>query len=294
MRQLPYSSSAAPIHFDFPVEWSAGDLSALTLAVYDEDGNVLQAADPVTLYTDTSLEGAAAQFASEIELDSAAAALAAGDVLEIHGTSAVEVVRIKGLDVTNDTYELESILDNAYDDNDVVIARFANYDLDISTVATFTAGIVLTLVWTPTGTGRQITTMRQVAVSALDVAGLRRNVLDVYPRVYRAFTQPTDKFDRMAQVAERQLGNECSDRGIEIQRVVDQDRMIDVISARMAWLWALGGDEDMIDERKVLGVEDAKQTKWLLSQPVFTDDNQDKIKDDGEYTSREYLPSKGW
>jgi len=294
MKQLPYSSAAAPLHFEFPDEWSAVDLSALTLAVYDEDGNVLQAADSVTLYTATSLEGAVERFASEIALDTAAAALAVGDMLELHGTEGVEKVRLKGIDTTNDTYELEAILDNAYEDNDVVVAVFANYDLDISTVATFTVGMLLTLVWTPTGTGLPITQIVQVAASSLDIAGLRQNFLDVYPRAYKAFTEPTDKLNRMAQIARRQLGNECIAKGLDIERVVDQDRMVDVVSARMAWLWALNGDIDMEDERKVIAAENAKQTAWLMSRPVWADDDQDKIKDDGEFTDHQYFPTRNW
>lgn len=294
MRQIPYSSSSVPIHFEFPAEWDTSLVTAVSLTITDRDGDTLMAADSATMYTATSLDGAVDRFADSIILDSGAGALVVGDMLRLYGSGGSETVRVKGYNGTTYTATLEDVLDNEYADNDVVRAVFCNYTLDVSTVATFTAGLIMNFTWTPTGSGQPVTEQAQIAKSALDISGLERRFSRVYPRAYESFTDPVDRFADMAMEAELQIEQELLSRGLDIQRIANPDSISTVIMARMAYMWTLNGDKEMEDERRVLGGEYEKQVGWLMNSPVWEDKDQDGIEDDGETTDHVPVFGKGW
>lgn len=296
MTQIPYSSSAAPVRLEYPEEWDPAAITGLTLTVTDRGGATLLAATSVTRYTATSLNGDVDQFASSIVLDSGASNLSIGDPLLIVGILGREKVRVRGFDTATKTAELEAILQNEYDDGDSVYGCFADYSLDVSTVATFTAGMIINLIWTPTGTGGAFTQQAQIAATSLEIAGLRQYVADKYPRAYKSFSDPADKFDRMAKIAEDELTVEllASNPPIAIQRIVNTDLVKASVAARMALDWAIAGDDNMEDERKVIGGEYEKHLGWLRQSVVWTDDDMDGIEDDGELRSSEPYFDNGW
>jgi hypothetical protein len=287
MDQLRFGASAWPIHFPFPVEWKGEDVTAVTLAIEDRDGNELMAADAITLYTATTLKVAVERFASSINLADAAGNLSEGDTVKLVGIEGSEAFRIKGWDSTNNVGELEGFTENEYAIGDDVYGLFGDYELDISDTDTFTAGIVLRFIWTPTGSGLPVTWLAQVAASALDISGLRQDFADLYPRAYDAFLVPHDRLDRMQAIAERQLASEAmgDTPPWDIQRVVDQQEVLDTVMVKMAYLWTLNGDKQLEDERKALGEEYAIRKGVLKALALWVDDDQDGIEDDGEKAS---------
>lgn len=292
--QIPYGSDAAPLHFEFPAEWTADDVTAVTLTITNRDNTSLMAADALTLYTDTTLLNAAARYADTVVLAALAGDLEIGDKVRLTGIEGSEVHRVKGWDTDLETAIFESILDLSYEAGDDVIGMFGDYSLDVSDTDVFYAGATMTLTLTPAGSGGPITLEGQIAIHALDIAGLRSAVEDAFPRVYKAYTDPVDRFDRMAQIAERRLSQDMAASNIDIQRIVDQSEIIDAVVVEMAWVWTMGGDDDMVKERQFIGVERSERRAALKNLPIFYDDNQDGAENDDEITSHEWDPDRSW
>jgi hypothetical protein len=294
MRQIPFGSSAVPLKLEYPAEWDPKLVTGVTLTVLDRDGDELMAADSATVYTQTTLNADVDAFASSIVLDSGADDLEIGESLLIEGILGDEFARVKGYDTATQTAELESILENEHDSGENVWGRFCDYSLDVSTTTTYTAGILLTLLWTPTGSGGPITQQVQVAKSALDLSGLELTFSRIYPRAYKALTSTVGRFNDVSDEAERQVTFELMAEGFDIQRLIDTDSMMGPIMAKMAWLWVLNGDDNTEDERRVISGEYDTQMSMLKAAHLWVDHDQDRIEDDGEASSRERYYERTW
>jgi len=294
MRQILYNNSSQTIRLEFPPEWDPSTITDVTITIKDRDGTELLAADSMTLFTDTTLDGAVSRFADSITLDSGTDAVSPGDQLLIDGASGSEIVVAKGFDSTTKDVELVDIANVAHDDGDNVYGLFATYSLDTSVVATFTKGLLMTLIFTPDGSHSVITEEAQIASSQMEIGGLEKSFRLVYPRAYQAFTEQTRKFADMATEAERQVRQELLSRHLDYNRIVDQGTIKDVLMAKMAWLWVLSGDEQHEDERAVISSEYDKHFEFLCNQPIWADDDQDQIEDDNETTIHPHIFRSGW
>ncbi|MCP4545335.1 MAG: hypothetical protein GY835_02575 [bacterium] len=292
MRQILYNSASNILRLEFPTEWDGDSITGATVKITDLDGDELLAATALTLYTSTTLDGAVERFASSVVLDSAATALAPGDMILIAGAEGNETCVVKGYDATTYTAELEEILDNEYADADAVYGLWGTYTLDTTTVATWTAGLVVTLTWTPTGGGQPVTEAAQIAIASLDIAGLRLDLQDKFTRVYDAFTDPVDRFDRIAKQAIRDLKYR-HEGTVDIDRAVDQPRFIRAVMAEMAYIWTLSGDEKIADEYQRIMTE-RDEANRILANPFWVDGNQDLEEDAGETTTHDETPVSGW
>jgi hypothetical protein len=297
MRQIKFNTASVDLRFEYPLEWASADITDLTLTIKNRLGTNIRSGESLTLYTATTLGADAARFASSITLASGAGALTQGDPIRIAGVEGAEIVRVKGYNSTTRVVELESILENAHDSGDAVTGRFGDITIDTTDTDVFPAGLVMTLVWAPFGTGKTTTESAQIAVSALDVEGLDRRFARLYPRAYDAFTKPVYRLADMLDEAERQVRLELRSNNIEYERIIDQDIIAPAIMAKMAWLWALNGDIAKQDERDAIGQEYSKQFALVLRMPIWTDFDQDFSQDsdtDGETTSHEHIFEGGW
>lgn len=293
MRQLRYNATV-PLRIEFPYGWYVTALSGLTLTVLDDNGVELLAADAATLYTATTLDSAATQYTSQLVLAAGAGNPSVGDAFYVLGPNGGETVRVKGYETSTKTIETDEILENAYDAGDDVYGMFGDYSLDLTTVATYTAGKIITLLWTPAGTGTPITELAQIAKTALDIVDLEKRFSTLYPRAYHAFTAPVRKVDEMAAEAETAVTMELEAVGLDIQRLIDQSIMTPAIMAKMACLWLLNGDEDKRDEREFICKEYDKQIGILKQLPLWTDQDQDLAQDAGEVAVYDWAPERTW
>lgn len=296
MKQIVYGSSAAPLRIEYPPDWDPTAISGLTVTVMDRSGNELLSAQAATRYTATSVDGAVDRYSDNFTLDSGAGALSIGDPILLVGDAGKETKYIKGWDNSNKIVEIEGYTDLEYADNDSVYGCFATYALDISNTTTYTAGIIITVLWTPAGTGEPFTQQVQVSKTALAIEGLEKLFRGRWERAYNAFTQPDNRFEEMAEMAQEELINDlmAENPGIDIHRLIDQDTAKWAVMAQMAWIWALSGDENKEDEREIIGAELEKQKKNLTARFLWLDNNQDFIEDDDETTSYQWTPTRGW
>jgi hypothetical protein len=294
--QVKYNHASNPLRIEFPAEWDSKSVTAVNVEVFDNDGAELVSSTPATLYTATTLAAAAARYASSITLDAGAVDLEQDDQILIAGVTGDEVANVKGYDSATKITELDTTLDNPHDSGDAVYGLFATYTLDTTATATFTRGMELTIRWTPTGAIMPFTQRLQVSVSGVDISGIRKELEYSCHRAYEAFTDEVEHFEWMLRKAERQIKKDlrASNPPMDYDRIVDQDEVIDLVVAKMAYLWTQGGDEAIEDERKFWGSEYGTQLGIVKSLPIWEDKDQDNVKDEGEETSHEPIFDRSW
>lgn len=294
MKQITYNSSAHVLKLEIPAEWSAEDLTGVTVQVKDVDGVSLLDATAVTMYTPTTLDGAVSKYSNEITLADTADDVAIRDALDLVGAGGKETVRVKGYDSTTKIATLEDITRNDYDDGDSVYGLFGTYSLDTSDTDVFKLGAQLTVLWTPSGTGQQTRELYQVAKSVSDMIDLRRRFSDLYPRAYDAFTAPTERFESMVFEAEEAIKAEMASDLMNYDRIVDQSIVSIALMAKMAFLWTWNGDVEIEDERNFLELQYDKAYKRITDLPIWQDSNQDDVVDEEEVTSHTPFFERGW
>lgn len=296
MRQIRYNDNTNVVKFEFPTEWDPKLVTAVDISITNKDGTELLASDSVTLFTATTLDTAATRFARQVTLDSGTDALNIGDKILITGDLGDETAYVKGFESVNKVVEITSTngLRNPHESGDAVYGAFGTYTIDTTTVATFTAGLVMTLTWTPTGAGQPITELAQIAKSAFDIIGLEQRFKNLYARAYDDFTEPYEKFADMQMEAEQQVENELLGNGLDLQRVVDQSKLAPLVMAKMAYLWTLNGDENKQDEYEKYKLEYGNEFDRVLQWPLWVDRNQDLIEDDQEVSSHNHIFIGSW
>jgi hypothetical protein len=295
MRQLKYNFATNTLRLEFPDEWEPADISGITLAIHDRDGTELYAATSVTIYTATTLDDDVEAYLSEFVLASGAGAVSPGDILWIDGVAGPERQTVKGYDSTTRTVTVESILDNAHEDGDAVYPCWGTSgSIDTTTVATWTAGLPVTLTWTPTGSGQAFKELAEVSKISLAVEGLERRFEAIYGRAYDDLRTPADKFGIFREESERQLRLELSSNGLDMDRIMDNDVIAPVLMAKMAFLWTLNGDENKTDERQAISSEYEALLAQLLKNPIWTDVDQDGIQDTDEVTDHDPIFLPAW
>jgi hypothetical protein len=297
MRQIPHGESAVPVHFEFPVEWNAKTVTGVTLTIQDTSGNELLAADALTLYTATTLDGDVARFLKTLTLDAAAGDLSRGDKILIEGVSGDEFAIVEGYDSTAKQVEIEQTLNLAHEDGDAVRGAFGDIEVDFSDADDFPAGRELLFIFTPAGSGdSEVTQLAEVAVSSLNIQGFESRFRLIYKRAYESFTRPVRIFDEMVDEARRRLRTDllAHQPPLDIERVVDQDLIAPALMAKMAILWCLEGDDDKKEERETLANSYDKEFSKLCALPIWEDKDQDRTKTDEEVSDHEPIFTKGW
>jgi len=294
MQQLRYNNSASLLRMEFPPEWKPEDLTALTVEVKNEDAEVLQAADAATLYTATTIDGDVDRFATEFILAAGAGPVAIGDTLRLSSAGGDETVVVRGYTAAARTVRIEGILENQYSDGDSVRGLFATYSLDTTDTDAFTLGMVVTLLWNPTGAGHETRTLAQVSKSRVDLMGIRKRFQRLYPRAYSAFTVPDDRFDDMVFEAEEGVKVDMLLALMDFDRIVDQTVVIQVVMARMAFNWTMNGDDAMIEERDFMDTQYNKVLGKIKNLPIWQDSNQNDKKDKDEVTTHQPRFGRNW
>lgn len=285
MKQIRYNDDANVIKFLFPPEWDPQLISDVELQITDENATVLLEDTSINLYTATVLDEAAIRFASSVTLDSEAGDPDIGDPMLIAGDAGDETVFVKGYDADNQILTIEGTLNNAHEAADAVYGAFGSYTIDTTTVADFPAGRSVTLRWTPTGDGVAITELRQIAKTSFDLGGFERDFKDHYWRAWNDMKNPHEKFIRMAGLAELEVSDELMGAGLDLQRLIDQDRLRPLIMAKLAYNWTLNGDENKKDEYEKLGLNYSNKYDRVLQWPLWIDHDQDLKKDESEVSS---------
>lgn len=292
---ITYTSKTTSIEFSIPQSWDIRALSGLTLQIADREGNELQAATAASIYTPTELNTAAAQFDDTLYLKPAAGNLAIGDMIGIEGYNGFEVHTVKGFDSTSKIVLLEEVLGRAYESGADVYRMSAVATVNFTNTTTYPPGIQLILTWTPTGTGSVITELAEIeSTSQVDVAAFEKEFRALYPRAYNALTVPADRFGIIIRMAQDRLRLQLATRGLDVARIKDQRLLSPPLMSLVAKMWALDGDDDLIEERKVLSAEYNSVFEEFCSLPIWVDFDNDNIQDDDEVQNYPVYFERTW
>ncbi len=160
---------------------------------------------------------------------------------------------------------------------------FCTYDLDTSTVADWTLGKQLVFTWTPDTDDLPCTERGEIVIKEFSIPGFNEQFEDYHPREFHAATEPDNRLPNILKAAHRQLGKELMLHGLTIDRVVDQEYLIDALMAKARWLVLLNGDDAYEVERAVALDEYARQVSLLVKAPIWTDTDQDEHIDIDEF-----------
>lgn len=297
MRYLNLGNSAETLRIEFPLEWDPSALTGLTLAINNRDGSELAAAAAVTLWTATTLDGAVAVTATSCTLADGSDELFPGDGIMFSGAGGTERKVVKGYDASTELLEVDSIFERDFSDGDDVYGLFGTIEVDLSNLTTFPAGQKLMLIWSPTGTGGDITELAEIATyMQVDIAGLGEQIRDVWPRAYKGLTVPRDRLKRVARRARNDIRKQllAINPRFEINLVRDQSVLIEAIAAQCAVIWTLGGDEKLKDERAAAREQVAIEVETLSKLNIWADTDGDGVEDAGETKAHPTTFHIGW
>ena len=294
MKQLKYNTSDNILRIDYPEEWAIADLTGITATIKGTDGVELLAASVVTMYPATTSDGGIDRYSDQIVLAVGATTPDTGDILTLSGAVGVETVRVKAYDPSTLTVTTEEPVENQYDDGDAIYGNFGTIAVDTTDTDTFLLGINVQVLWTPTGTGTVTKELYDIARFALDLVSLRARFQRIYPRAYKAFTAPTDRFSDMALEAEEEVKVEIESSLMNYDRIVGQSIIIQLIMAKMAYMWTFNGDDEIEDEREFLMGRYNTKFAEVKNLPIWQDTNQDDIKDENEVQTHQHIFGRNW
>lgn len=297
MRELNYGSDAETIRLAYPHSWDPADITGLTLAINDRSGNELAAASPATLWTPTTLDGAAGAFSTTITLNAGADDLEPDDLIMLVGAGGKEIQTVRGYNSTTKLVTLDSILRNGYSDGEAVYGLFATIEVDLSDTDVFPAGKELILIWTPVGTGSPFTETAAISkYRQVDAAGFEGLFRDLYPRAHLGLTQPRNRLPSVLKVAKQEIRSKllAKDPRFDVSKVRDQELLDPALMASCAVIWARDGDKVLEDERKEYKDALTSAVKMLAALPVWVDTDEDNIQDTGETSAHPHIFMAGY
>lgn len=292
---ITYPNDTTRIVCQYPLTWGPSALTDVTLTVATTAGIELQAATSAALYTQTTLDAAASRFARSITLDAAAGALAIGDIIRITGVNGYEDHTVKGYDAASKAVDIELILNRDFEAGATVDRLSAVATVDFSDTDDYAPGTQIVLTWAPTGTGAPFTVVAEIeADDQINTADFLRDFRALYPRAYDALKTPADRLGIMIRMAQDELRLTLSGRGLDIARVKDQRLLNPPLMALVARYWALNGDQNLDDERKILGVMYSEAVENLCGLPIWVDNDGDGVEDDGETQDHPVFFERVW
>lgn len=274
---IEYNNSAFGLRFEIPANWDTENISGINIQIATEGGTELLAATAATLYTATTLNGAVSIGGSTITLASGTAT--PGDVLRIADSASGEAEDIVVKYANGTAVTLERELASSHATGTAVVGMYAIYDLDTSTVATWTKNLRVVVTWTPDTDDIPLVQHGEVYSKAVSLSNLRRRFNVLYNSEYEAIKE---QFEDLSSEALKQLEFTLKAHGVLMYKVVDSDDLIPLVMAWIRRAVAYKGGDRKEYEHQLTDGEYQRILKEFCNMPIWTDDDQDGIKDDDE------------
>jgi hypothetical protein len=285
MRQIAYNNAAFTIPFEYPSEWDVASITGVNVSIDSNAGTALVASTAATIYTATTLYSSVAVGDAFVVLAVGASAPQPGRQYKISASSAGPAELIT-------CHHYDSSLRYLYTNNDIRYAHssgtavkgcYCSYDLNTSTVATYTKGKQLVINWAPAGSDDlPVKEMARIDGSMFGGADFDRRFKQLYPREYQMALDRDGNIDWLVEESREQLNQTLTSRGLDIDRVVDQNRLMPTTMNLARWLCLLDGGDEWETERKVALDEYVRSLELLCASPIWQDTDQDKVQDDTE------------
>jgi hypothetical protein len=277
-----YNVAASPLRLDFPPDWPDGTTS-ITVGVKGTDGTVLLAPAAATLFTATTTTGVLAAGNYDVLLTSITG-LAVGDVLRIKNTLGraedIEIAQLTpGIAPAGTVRAVRAVrYDHAI--GAAVSGRWATYNLNTTTVATWTKGREVQVIWQPYSTGVAVipahTEILIVRSQEFALPGLREVFANLYPDEYRVAEA---RWATLEDQARYRVEQRLLLQGRHIDALKDQRAAEPIMLDTIRLLVLHSGGSQWADE--VARCNTLLEAQWdrLDKSPLWFDDNQDDVED---------------
>ena len=98
----------------------------------------------------------------------------------------------------------------------------------------------------------------------------------------------------MVSLAQTRVEFEMRCEQMDYHRIIGEPIVKDLLMSKMACLWLLDADEDLQDEREEVKADYASLFAMTKQLPIWTDTNQDDVKETLETSSHNHIFLKGW
>lgn len=297
--EIEYNGTTT-IRRTFPDE--LGDVKSATVAVYDRGGTALLAAAAATVtnvgatptYTFKGVLTSATKIGENTcTLNATPDTIYAGDVYRIGGTSSTEdTLTVEAYNSSTRVVTFSDYFRHAHAAGEYVKPRFATYSLVTTTVATWTAGLECTLLWTfysggdgSTGAYMPYTDLGIVYKRIAGEGGMESAFRLRYRQVSELVEGP--EFAVLANDAEEELSDLFGARGLDIKKVVDSHAFYELRLCQMAYALAMGAGSDWDSERTAITARRTELINLVASNPIWSDTDQDLSEEDEEVQTYE-------
>ena len=280
--QLKFGAAAQTVRCEIPSDWPLsllyGTGGSVSLEVRSTAGTVLFAASAATQGQESSLNGAVSAGSRTLVLAAGTVECASGDRLRIMTSAAggYEDVEVDYYVHGTRTVTLKRDLYRAHSSGAEVLGLYYTATLNLSSATNFPKGRQTVLGWTPSHGGAEITEVYTIAVDEMKGSDIGRRFRVRFPDLYLA---AEDVLDQVEAEALRQIRIDWSARGMDIDRLVDQEIMMPCLMFQMAFIIAAGRGDTFASERDFLKTAYDDEVLKIASLPLWVDDNQDKAKD---------------
>lgn len=282
MRQIEYNNAAFTMRLEFPPNWDRENISTVNISIDNLDGDALLAATGCTEYAETALESAASVGDSTITIGPEPETVVKGDRLLIKASAAgpPEEVEVLSFNSSTGVVTLRHELRYAHSNAAVIQGLWVTYDLDTSTVATWTAALQVVITWAPNGSDDvPIVERGEVSNFMYGFPDFARRFEIRFPREWRI---AENRIEELLSEAIKEFEIDLSSRDFHIHRTVDQALVHSAILNKARYLVVVAMGDQWTTEREVALEEYNKQVEIITNQPIWQDENQDGVKDDVE------------
>ena len=277
MRTLEYNNAAYTLRFEFPPNWGA--VTAVNITIQSMAGADVLAATAATLPSWGALASATAAGDTTATLASSTTDPADGDWVRFEASTAGPAEDAEVLSFNPETMTLRHPLEHAHASGGTVSPRFCTYDLDTSTVATWTKGLRCTIQWTPNTDDPDMFELAEVAVSQFEVPNFEERFKLLSRQAWMARQQVIPE---LYSETKSQLHSELQLSGLDLNRVMDTELFSPLMLAAARRLAILGAGSKYEDERTVADVEYQRWMTIVKESPIWTDTDHDEAEDDTE------------
>jgi hypothetical protein len=297
--EIEYNNTTT-IRREFPEE--LGDIKSATVAVYDRGGTALLAATAATVpnigaatsYTFKAILTSATKIGENTcTLDATPDTIYAGDVYRIGGTSSTEdTLTVEAYNSSTRVVTFSDYFRHAHAAGEYVKPRFCTYSLVTTTVATWTANLECTFVWTfysggdgATGPYMPYTDIGTVYKRIAGEGGME----SAFRLRFRQFAEMVEgpEFIPLSKDADDELADLFASKGMDTTKVVDSHAFYELRLAQMAYDLAVGGGTDWDSERAAITARRLELINLVSSLPVWVDSDQDLSEEDEEVQTYE-------
>lgn len=286
VKYLPYGENTISLVRHLPED--LGTITAAKIKVDDVDGNALTAEDTAEVFTAATLNGAVSRLANTATL-TASKDPTVGRVYRIQATGEeYDDLRLKAYNTSTKVATFYDRFRHNHATGAGFTGRWVIYTLDCSTTSTYTDGLECVISWYGfTNDDRVITNLVRVRKHWSDFGDLRGEFSKLYQR-YEEIV-PEGAWNALQDAAKREMRRLLAQDGVEFDFIVDtyQDAAADAVMCSIALQLALGLGDAWAAERELLGKRKAEILDEMRRLYVWSDQDDDGIRDASEYQRRD-------